>query len=59
MAKTNLQAFYLSLALCGALYQMPLSAAETPSETQAAQVSLPHQEQVSINDATAETSSRR
>ncbi|MBW1214004.1 helix-hairpin-helix domain-containing protein [Pantoea allii] len=54
MAKTNLQAFYLSLALCGALYQMPLSAAETPSETQAAQVSLPHQEQVSINDATAE-----
>ncbi|NRH25279.1 helix-hairpin-helix domain-containing protein [Pantoea stewartii] len=54
MAKTHLHAFYLSLALCGALVQTPLAAAETPSETQAAQVSMPHQEQVSINEATAE-----
>jgi competence protein ComEA len=54
MAKPTLYALYLSLALGGALYQTTLSAAETPSETQAGQVSVLHQEQVSINQATAE-----
>ena len=54
MAKPTLYALCLSLAFGGALFQTALQAAETTSEDQAAQVSVPQQEKISINDATAE-----
>jgi competence protein ComEA len=64
MAKSTLFALYLSLALGGALYQTSLSAAPAPaSDSRAAaktdlsstpSAAVPQQEQVSINEATAE-----
>ncbi|BAN99638.1 competence protein ComEA helix-hairpin-helix repeat-containing protein [Plautia stali symbiont] len=54
MVKSTFRAFCITLALGGALWTSGLAAAESPSETQATQVSIPPQEQVSINQATAE-----
>ncbi|WP_215786418.1 ComEA family DNA-binding protein [Pantoea dispersa] len=53
MVKSTFRAFCFTLALGGALWTSGL-AAESPSETQATQVSTPQQEQVSINQATTE-----
>ncbi|QFS61599.1 ComEA family DNA-binding protein [Pantoea dispersa] len=53
MVKSTFRAFCITLALGGALWISEL-AAESPSETQATQVSTPQPEQVSINQATAE-----
>ena len=63
MAKPTLSALYLSLALGGAFYQSTLVAAPMPAANSAAATKnalpqqpevLPQQEQVSINEATAE-----
>lgn len=55
MVNSTFRAFCITLALGGALWTSGLAAAESPSETQATQVSTPQQqEQVSINQATAE-----
>lgn len=54
MFKQTLNAFYFTLALGGALYTHSLSAAETASETPAGQVSVTQEQQVSINEASAE-----
>lgn len=54
MVKSTFRAFCITLALGGALWTSGLAAAESPSETQATQVSTPQPEQVSINQATAE-----
>lgn len=63
MAKSTLYALYLSLALGGAFYQSTLSAAPAPASGNSSAVKstlpeqpdvLTQQEQVSINEATAE-----
>jgi len=64
MAKTTLSAFYLSLALGSVLCHSPVYAAPEPSRAAASQdvlpapktegAAVPGQEQVSINQATAE-----
>ncbi|MFH8133685.1 ComEA family DNA-binding protein [Pantoea osteomyelitidis] len=54
MFKQTITAFYLTLALGGALYTHALSAAEAPSETLASQVSAAQEQQISINEASAE-----
>ncbi len=54
MVKSTFHALCIALALGGAVYTTGLAAAESPSETQATQVSTPQQEQVSINEASAE-----
>lgn len=59
MAKSTLYALCLSLALGGALYQTALHAEEASAEAQAAQIFLPQQDQVSINEASAEQLSCR
>lgn len=54
MMKPTFHTLCVTLALGGALYTSGLAAAESPSETQAAQVSAPQEGQISINHATAE-----
>lgn len=54
MFTSTFRALCVTLALGGAFYTHGLSAAENPTETQAAQVSTLPEGQVSINDATAE-----
>lgn len=54
MVKSTFRALCVTLALGGALYTGGLAAAESPSETQATQVSTPQEGQISINQATAE-----
>ncbi|RPE03585.1 ComEA family DNA-binding protein [Candidatus Pantoea deserta] len=54
MAKTQLSALYLSLALGGAFCSPGLMAADAETDTKVAQVVSPQGEQVSINEATAE-----
>ncbi|ORM67887.1 ComEA family DNA-binding protein [Pantoea rwandensis] len=54
MVKSTFRALWITLALGGALYTSGLAAAESPSETQATQVSTPQEGQISINQATAE-----
>ncbi|MCA1178987.1 MULTISPECIES: ComEA family DNA-binding protein [unclassified Pantoea] len=54
MVKSTFRALCVTLALGGALYTTGLAAAESPSETQATQVSPPQEGQVSINQASAE-----
>lgn len=54
MVKSTFRALCITLALGGALYTSGLAAAESPSETQATQVSTPQEGQISINQATAE-----
>lgn len=58
MAKSTLYALCLSLALGGALYQTALHAEEASTEAQAAQIFLPQQDQISINEASAEQLSK-
>ena len=54
MVKSTFRALCITLAMGGALYTSGLAAAESPSETQATQVSTPQEGQISINQATAE-----
>lgn len=54
MAKTTFRTLCVTLALGGALFASGLTAAESPSETLATQVSTPQGAQISINKATAE-----
>ena len=54
MIKQTFQVLFFSLALGGTVCSTSLAAAESPSETQATQVSPPAEGQVSINQASAE-----
>nr|WP_310616308.1 helix-hairpin-helix domain-containing protein [Pantoea cypripedii] len=54
MVKHTFQVLFFSLALAGTVATSSLAAAESPSETQAIQVSSPAEGQISINEATAE-----
>ncbi|MDE1189358.1 MAG: helix-hairpin-helix domain-containing protein [Pantoea sp.] len=54
MVKHTFQVLFFSLALAGTVATSSLAAAESPSETQATQVSSPAEGQISINEATAE-----
>lgn len=54
MVNKTIQVLFFSLALAGTVATTSLAAAESPSETQATQVSSPAEGQININEASAE-----